>query len=146
MDTYGDLGRGPLQAPKEQQKGYPLSQCMSCGCCLEACPQYIKVTVDRSENETDEEYQTHRDNVLDRSFIGAAAMSQVVLMNSHPTGKMTEEERIEKRIAPGGIQNCGKAGNCQAVCPKEIPLMHSWGRAGRAATIHVIKKFFEGTS
>lgn len=38
----------------------------------------------------------------------------------------------------------GKAGNCQAVCPKEIPLMKSWGRVNRAATLHVIKKFFDG--
>ena len=42
-------------------------------------------------------------------------------------------------MAEGGIQNCGKAANCQAVCPKNIPLMTSWGRAGRAVTIHVIK-------
>lgn len=47
-------------------------------------------------------------------------------------------------LQPGGIQNCGKAANCQAVCPKEIPLMTSWPRAGRAATIHVIKKLFSG--
>ncbi|TWU45839.1 Fumarate reductase iron-sulfur subunit [Novipirellula aureliae] len=146
VDTYGDRGRGPLQSPKEQQKAYPLSQCMSCGCCLEACPQYTKASVERRDQETDEEYQTRRDNVLDQSFIGAAAMSQVVLMNSHPTGKMTDEDRIEKLIAPGGIQNCGKAGNCQAVCPKGIPLMSSWARAGRAATIQMIKKFFEGAS
>jgi succinate dehydrogenase / fumarate reductase iron-sulfur subunit len=70
--------------------------------------------------------------------------SQVVLMNSHPTGAMTKTARIEAMIAEGGIQNCGKAGNCQAVCPKEIPLMTSWGRAGRAATVHTIRKLFDG--
>lgn len=71
-------------------------------------------------------------------------MSQGVLMNSHPTGQLSASQRTEAMIAPGGIQNCGKAGNCQAVCPKEIPLMTSWGRAGRAATLHTIKKFFDG--
>jgi succinate dehydrogenase / fumarate reductase iron-sulfur subunit len=30
-----------------------------------------------------------------------------------------------------------------AVCPKEIPLTTSIARAGRAATVHVIKKWFE---
>jgi succinate dehydrogenase / fumarate reductase iron-sulfur subunit len=71
-------------------------------------------------------------------------MNQVVLTNSHPTGRMTARERLDALIAPGGIQNCGKAANCQAVCPKEIPLMTSWARAGRAATIHMIKKLFDG--
>jgi succinate dehydrogenase / fumarate reductase iron-sulfur subunit len=78
------------------------------------------------------------------AFIGAHAMSQVVLVNSNSTGHMTAKERVEALIAPGGIRNCGKAGNCQAVCPKEIPLMTSWARAGRATTIHVLKKLFDG--
>src|SRR4051812_7116959 len=57
------------------------------------------------------------------------------MINSHPTEQMTAGKRIDVLISPGGIQNCGKAANCQAVCPKEIPLMTSWGRAGRAATV-----------
>ncbi len=117
---------------------------MSCGCCLEACPQYQQVTVERNEDESDAAYQARRDADLDRHFIGAAAMSQAILMNSNPTGKALASDRMEALIAPGGIQNCGKAGNCQAVCPKEIPLMQSWGRVNRAATAHVIKKFFDG--
>jgi succinate dehydrogenase / fumarate reductase iron-sulfur subunit len=56
---------------------------------------------------------------------------------------MTARNRIDAMIGPGGIQNCGKAANCQAVCPKEIPLMTSWARAGRAATLHAIKNFFD---
>ncbi len=87
---------------------------------------------------------TYEESTGDRHFIGAAAMSQAVLMNSRPNGQSLVKRRIEAMIAPGGIQNCGKAGNCQAVCPKNIPLMNSWGRANRAATIHVIKKFFDG--
>jgi succinate dehydrogenase / fumarate reductase iron-sulfur subunit len=70
-------------------------------------------------------------------------MSQVVLMNMHPTGRMTARGRIEALVAEGGIQNCGKAANCQAVCPKGIPLMDSWGRANRTATVHSIRRFFE---
>ncbi len=85
-----------------------------------------------------------QDAAFDNAFIGAHAMSQVVLINSHPTGQMTAGKRIDALISPGGIQNCGKAANCQAVCPKGIPLMTSWARAGRAATIHVIKNFFDG--
>ena len=71
-------------------------------------------------------------------------MNQVVLINSHPTGAMTGKARLAALISEGGIQNCGKAANCQAVCPQEIPLMKSWAHAGRAATLHVINTFFDG--
>lgn len=144
VDGYYDMGSGPKQSSDQQEQNYPLSQCMSCGCCLEACPQYKQVSIERVDNETDTAYEQRRDAELDRHFIGAAAMSQAVLMNSNPIGKALATRRIEAMIAPGGIQNCGNAGNCQAVCPKEIPLMHSWGRANRAATVHVVKKFFDG--
>jgi succinate dehydrogenase / fumarate reductase iron-sulfur subunit len=69
-------------------------------------------------------------------------MIQAVLTNMHPTGRATADERIKALIAEGGIQNCGKAGNCQAVCPQEIPLMTSWARAGRAATLYVVRRLF----
>jgi len=144
VDGYYDMGSGPKQTAQQQEQNYPLSQCMSCGCCLEACPQYQQVSIKREENESDEAYGQRLDAELDRHFIGAAAMSQAVLMKSNPTDKALATSRIEAMIAPGGIQNCGNAGNCQAVCPKEIPLMHSWGRANRAATVHVVKKFFDG--
>ena len=113
-----------------------------CGCCLEACPQYTKVEVQREADETSEQLRQREDEAFDRSFSGAHSMNQAVLMNSHPTGKMTATSRIEAMVAQGGIQNCCKAANCQAVCPKEIPLMTSWGRAGRAATLHTLKTLF----
>ena len=144
VDGYYDLGPAPRQSQESQQQAYPLSQCMSCGCCLEACPQYAKVEIPSHAGETNDQFRARRDSVFDHAFIGAHAMSQVVLVNSNPTGQMKAKERIEALIAPGGIQNCGKAANCQAVCPKNIPLMTSWARAGRAATIHVVKKFFDG--
>ncbi len=143
VDGCYDMGPGPRQSQQTQSKAYPLSQCMSCGCCLDACPQYTRVEVKQADGETDEDFKNRQNERYDRSFIGAAAMSQGVLMNSHPNGQASASQRIEAMIAPGGIQNCGKAGNCQAVCPKEIPLMTSWGRAGRAATLHAIKKFFD---
>ncbi|MEO8496858.1 MAG: succinate dehydrogenase iron-sulfur subunit [Planctomycetota bacterium] len=141
VDGYYDAGPGPRQSQEQQEQAYPLSECMSCGCCLEACPQYTKVEVQCEADETDERLRQREDETFDRSFIGAHAMNQVVLMNSHPTGKMTATSRLEALVAQGGIQNCGKAANCQAVCPKEIPLMTSWARAGRAATLHTLKAF-----
>ena len=59
---------------------------MSCGCCLEACPQYIKVELRRQDNESNEDFEERQNMAFDRVFIGAHANSQVVLMNSHPTG------------------------------------------------------------
>jgi succinate dehydrogenase / fumarate reductase, iron-sulfur subunit len=41
VDGYYDAGPGPRQSQEQQQQTYPLSECMSCGCCLEACPQYL---------------------------------------------------------------------------------------------------------
>jgi len=144
VDGYHDAGPGPKQSQQQQQQDYVLSTCMSCGCCLEACPQFTKIEMHRNEGETSEEFHDRERQAFDQKFIGAHSMSQVLLMNSHPTGAMTKTSRIEAMIAEGGIQNCGKAGNCQAVCPKEIPLMTSWGRAGRAATVHSIRKLFDG--
>lgn len=144
VDGYYDLGPGPRQSPQEQQQAYPLSQCMSCGCCLEACPQYGLVAVLRSEDEPDSDFKTREDATFDRKFIGAHAMNQVVLMNSHPTGRYSSRERLDAVIAEGGVQICGNAQNCTAVCPKNIPLTDSWGRIGRATTLHFIKKLFDG--
>ena len=48
VDDYSDRGPGPRESPESQQRRYPLSECMTCGCCLEACPQYGKVEVDRA--------------------------------------------------------------------------------------------------
>ncbi len=143
VDTYYDMGPGPRINRAEQEVAYPLSQCMSCGCCLEACPQYNKIEIHRRPGETDEQFEERKRDAFDTGFIGAAAISQAVLFNSHPTGKNLKEERVEALMGPGGIQACGNAQNCVAVCPKEIPLTTSIGKAGRAATLHSLKKFFD---
>jgi succinate dehydrogenase / fumarate reductase, iron-sulfur subunit len=65
------------------------------------------------------------------------------LFNHHPTGKSLASERLDELMGPGGVTACGNAQNCVAVCPKEIPLTTSIARAGRATTIHAVKKWFE---
>jgi len=138
-----DLGPGPRISPEEQEDAYPLSECMSCGCCLEACPQYTKVEVVRRDDESDTEFEKRRKAAFDAGFVGAHAISQAVLFNSHPTGRMIADERMEALTRQGGIQMCGNAQNCVAVCPKGIPLTRSIARAGRAATVWAIKKLFD---
>lgn len=143
VDGYYDLGPGPRQSQAEQEVAYPLSECMSCGCCLDACPQYVKVELTRNDGETDEQFRERERAAFDRSFVGAHAISQVMLFNNHPTGRMNAGERIDALTGPGGVQVCGNAQNCVAVCPKKIPLTTSIARAGRAATVHSLKKFFD---
>jgi succinate dehydrogenase / fumarate reductase iron-sulfur subunit len=143
VDGYHDMGPGPRQSPESQEQAYPLSQCMSCGCCLEACPQYLKVELERAEGETDEQFAERRQAAYDRHFVGAHAISQVMLFNTHPTGALNAGERLDALTAEGGLQVCGNAQNCVAVCPKEIPLTTSIARAGRAATLHSIKRWFD---
>jgi len=115
--TY-DLGPGPRMSPQEQEHAYPLSTCMTCGCCVDACPNYN----DRS------------------TFMGPAVISQVQLFNSHPTGALNAAERLEAMMEPGGVSECGNAQNCVQVCPKGIPLTTSIGLVGRAVTLHAIRK------
>jgi len=145
VDGYYDLGPGPQLSRNEQEQAYPLSECMSCGCCLEACPQYTKIELQRYDDETDDQFEARQNQEFDRGFIGAAAISQAVLFNSNPTGKRNQGERLDALIDEGGLQVCGNAQNCVAVCPKEIPLTTSIARAGRATTVHWFKKWFDAS-
>ncbi len=119
VDTYNHLGPGPTVAPETQRVAYPLSSCMTCGCCLDACPQIN----DHSE------------------FIGPQAIGQAVLFNLHPTGQMTAAERLDALMQPGGISDCGNAQNCVKVCPKGVPLTWAIGKAGRDVTVHALKRW-----
>jgi succinate dehydrogenase / fumarate reductase iron-sulfur subunit len=108
IDGSYDLGPGPRISPEQQEAAYPLSRCISCCCCMEACPQF--------NEETD--------------FVGAATISQVRLFNNHPTGAALKRERLAALMGDGGIQECGYAQNCVEVCPKDIPLTRSISEVG----------------
>jgi len=120
IDGTHDLGPGPRQSPENQDWMYTLSTCMTCGCCMEACPNYNEGT----------------------EFVGPAPISQVRLFNAHPTGKMNAGERLDALMGPGGINECGNAQNCIKACPKEIPLTTSIADVNRQVTGHAIKKMF----
>lgn len=143
VDSYYNLGPGERQLRAAQEQNYPLSQCMSCGCCMEACPQYSKVELKQKDGETAEQFAQREREAHDEAFLGAAPISQAILFNNHPTGKTLASERMEALTGPGGIQICGNAQNCVSVCPKEIPLTQSIARAGRSATVHAVKKWFD---
>jgi succinate dehydrogenase / fumarate reductase, iron-sulfur subunit len=109
VDGSYDLGAGPKLSIEEQEVAYPLSRCISCCCCMEACPQFNENT----------------------GFVGAATISQVRLFNTHPTGKALKRERLAALMGDGGIQECGYAQNCVEVCPKDIPLTSSISNVGK---------------
>jgi succinate dehydrogenase / fumarate reductase iron-sulfur subunit len=120
VDGTYDLGPGPAVSQRVQEERYPLSRCISCGCCLEACPQYTPTN----------------------KFVGAAVISQVRLFNDHPTGAALKDDRLDAMMEPGGVADCGKAGNCVEVCPKDIPLLESIAAVQRQATVYSIRRFF----
>jgi succinate dehydrogenase / fumarate reductase iron-sulfur subunit len=108
IDGTYDLGPGPRVSPEQQEQAYPLSRCISCCCCMEACPQFDE----------------------DTGFVGAATISQVRLFNTHPTGAVLKRDRLAALMGDGGIQECGYAQNCVEVCPKDIPLTRSISEVG----------------
>ena len=72
VDGYYDRGPGPRESPEAQEMRYPLTECMSCGCCLEACPQYVKIEVARRDGESDEDFAARKNAAYDEGFVGAA--------------------------------------------------------------------------
>jgi succinate dehydrogenase / fumarate reductase iron-sulfur subunit len=116
---------------------------MSCGCCLDACPQYTHLEVAQASGETDVAFATRENATYDVNFVGAHAISQTAYYNLNPIGQNNAGERVDALMAPGGIQVCGNAQNCVSVCPKSIPLTTSIGRMGRAATKRMLTKWFD---
>ena len=76
--------------------------------------------------------------------MGAFAIAQAMLFSRHPTGVMQKEARLDGILGEGGIADCGNAQNCEAVCPKDIPLTRAIAEAGWDTTKHAIKKVFKG--
>jgi succinate dehydrogenase / fumarate reductase, iron-sulfur subunit len=121
LDGGHDIHRhAPLISPSEQEARYLFSRCMTCGCCMEACPQY------------------HQDS----KFIGPAPLGQVRLHNSHPTGQYDREERLHAIMGDGGVTDCGNAQNCVKICPKQIPLTTAIGELGRQTTMQWLRDLF----
>jgi succinate dehydrogenase / fumarate reductase iron-sulfur subunit len=122
IDGTYDMGEGPKMAPEVQEKAYPLSRCITCGICLDVCPQV----------------NTHS------NFVGAAIISQVRLFNMHPTGAMHSRERLEAISGAGGVQDCGNAQNCVVACPKSIPLTESIAQVNRDAIKQTLTSWLFG--
>jgi succinate dehydrogenase / fumarate reductase iron-sulfur subunit len=121
IDGAWDIHQGAARiSPETWQKNYLYSRCMSCGSCLEACPQYAQ----------------------DQPFVGAATLAAVRLMNAHPTGSYHKKQRLHAIMDKGGLSDCANAQNCVRVCPKKIPLTTAIGELGRQTTQQMLKDLF----
>lgn len=120
IDGSFDRGAAEPQDDNVRKLRYELSRCMTCGCCMEACPQV-------GENS---------------AFIGPAAVAQALLFNLHPVGSTLNGERLDVMTSGEGITNCGNAQNCVKVCPKEVPLTRAIAEIHRQTTVYTIKRFF----
>lgn len=116
IDGTHDLGAGPKITQNLQKIRYIFSRCMTCGACLEACPQYNSVT----------------------NFAGPFAIAQVHLFNIHPTSAVYKNERLEYMAGKEGIANCSNAQLCVQVCPKEIPLTEAIAEVNDQITKYLI--------
>jgi len=121
IDGSFDVHEGsPRISPEEWASSYDFSRCMTCGCCMEVCPQYNSKS----------------------AFVGPAPLGQVHRMVHHPTGKYHKAERLHAIMMEGGITDCGNAQNCIQVCPKDIALTDAIADLGRQTTIQWLKDIF----
>jgi len=81
-----------------------LAACISCGACIEACPE----TGARSD------------------FVGPEAIARNRLARLHPGADAAFEDRLARGLmGPGGVAACGKAQACVDVCPVDVPLLEA---------------------
>ncbi len=119
IDGTHDLGPGMRLRDDIRELRYEFSRCMTCGCCLEACPN-----VNAHSN-----------------FIGPAALAQVKLFNLHPVGASLEDTRFDVLAGPDGLTGCGNAQNCVKVCPKDIPLTRAIAELNRDMLVNRLRKW-----
>ena len=128
--------RAPRLSPTDWAANYLYSRCMSCGCCMAACPQFVGQLGSLSDTPASEQSDD------DGGFVGPAALAQVRLMNAHPTGHYDRSERLHAIMGEGGLSDCGNAQNCVRVCPKEIPMTTAIGELGRQTTVQLLRDLF----
>lgn len=119
LDGTHALGPGPRYSEADRQVRYEFSKCITCGVCLEVCPNYWR----------------------DGRFIGAQPLGQVLYHLLHPTGRLNRDERLEAIMGDDGITNCGNAQNCVQMCPKGIPLLDAIARLNGETTRYALRRW-----
>jgi succinate dehydrogenase / fumarate reductase, iron-sulfur subunit len=117
LDGTYDLGPGPKISSEQAERIYTFARCMTCGCCMEACPQYN----------------------ADSDFIGPAPLGQANLFSQHGSGALNKSERLQTVMGKGGVADCGKSQNCSKACPKDIPLTEAIAELSMETTKQMVK-------
>lgn len=89
---------GTAKVNEDIHSEYEVSQCLMCGCCLEACPNY-------------------RRGELFAGAPVAVAASKVIVQEKEEAQVQQLRKNYKKRFYNG----CVKSLACQKVCPMEIP-------------------------
>lgn len=121
VDGTWRVREAPRQDPKRAEVAYEISRCMTCGCCMEACP-----------------------NVGPQSdFIGPAPTVQAYMYNLNPLGAYDRRARLKALMDKGGITSCGNSQNCEAVCPKKIHLTRHLAQLNRDINLMALKDLLD---
>jgi len=105
----------PAETEARRRERLAHARCTSCGCCLEACPEYR----------------------LGGAYGGAAAIGHAhhALLFRPRDGL----DRLEALLGPSSIVGCGRAHNCVAQCSHDVPLDDALAQISRKTTGHWLK-------
>jgi succinate dehydrogenase / fumarate reductase iron-sulfur subunit len=95
-------------SPSTLQLQYIAAQCLLCGCCLEACPNYAAGDF----------------------FAGAAGAVSAMNMLKLNGGSRHKDE-IKKQYGERVFKTCTKSRACELVCPAKIPVLTLMSEANR---------------
>ncbi len=96
-DAKMPLNKNFKQSPMQMEAYLQFAQCINCGCCYAACPQYK----------------------LNPEFIGPAALTLLYRYNTDNRDSGTKE-RLPFLSSENGVWGCTFVGYCSEVCPKQV--------------------------
>jgi succinate dehydrogenase / fumarate reductase iron-sulfur subunit len=97
---------------------WALMRCSECGACLEACPEAAPA----------------------RRYVGPAAIA--LGLEASLRRPDHAPKRLVAMLAKGGIDDCGLAQNCVAVCPERVPLDDALFATARAVSRHLFGRLW----
>jgi fumarate reductase iron-sulfur subunit len=119
-DKNKPLTEGYLQTPQQMEQYRQFAQCINCGICYAACPQYK----------------------LNKNFIGPAALTLLYRYNidSRDAGA---RERMKIMSQDEGVWSCTFVGYCSQVCPKHVDTAQAIQLGKKASAIDYVIKMFK---
>ena len=60
-------------------------------------------------------------------------MNQIAVLDAHPIGYLSRDERLAVAASEGGIADCSRSGACWDICPMGVSLDISLAQVTRAA-------------